>query len=100
GGIGQVDYCAANAFLDAFAQEAVGERPYPVISVNWGDWAEIGMATTTEVPAIIQQWRQQQSSHAILPHEGQAALRAILHHLPPQILVSPRYLPAVIADSD
>ncbi|MCC6605390.1 MAG: amino acid adenylation domain-containing protein [Anaerolineae bacterium] len=100
GGIGQVDYCAANAFLDAFAQEAVGERPYPVISVNWGDWAEIGMAATTELPAIIQQWRQQQSSHAILPHEGQAALRAILHHLPPQILVSPRYLPAVIADSD
>jgi acyl carrier protein len=52
------------------------------------------------VPAIIKQWRQQQSSHAILPHEGQEALHYILHHLPQQILVSPRYLPAVIADGD
>lgn len=100
GGIGQIDYCAANAFLDAFAHEAEGERPYPVISVNWGDWADIGMAAETEVPTIIKQWRQQQSSHAILPHEGQEALQYILHHLPQQILVSPRYLPAVMADSD
>jgi NAD(P)-dependent dehydrogenase (short-subunit alcohol dehydrogenase family)/acyl carrier protein len=100
GGIGQIDYCAANAFLDAFAHEAEGERPYPVISVNWGDWADIGMAAETELPGIIQQWRQQQSSQAILPHEGQEALQYILHHLPQQILVSPRYLPAVIADGD
>jgi NAD(P)-dependent dehydrogenase (short-subunit alcohol dehydrogenase family)/acyl carrier protein len=100
GGIGQIDYCAANAFLDAFAHEAERERPYPVISVNWGDWADIGMAAETEVPAIIKQWRQQQSNHAILPHEGQEALQYILHHLPQQILVSPRYLPTVIADSD
>ena len=100
GGIGQIDYCAANAFLDAFAHEAEGERPYPVISVNWGDWADIGMAAETEVPGIIKQWRQQQSNHAILPHEGQEALLYLLHHLPQQILVSPRYLPAVIADGD
>ncbi|MAT97570.1 MAG: hypothetical protein CL608_10545 [Anaerolineaceae bacterium] len=100
GGIGQIDYCAANAFLDAFAHEAEGERPYPVISVNWGDWADVGMAAETEAPAIIQQWRQQQGSQAILPPEGQETLRYILHHLPQQILVSPRYLPAVIADGD
>ena len=100
GGIGQLDYCSANAFLDAFAHEADGERPYPVISINWGDWADIGMAAETEVPAIIQQWRQQQNSHAIFPHEGQEALQRILHHLPQQILVSPRYLPAVIADGN
>ncbi len=100
GGIGQIDYCAANAFLDAFAHEADGERPYPVISVNWGDWADVGMAAETEAPGIIQQWRQQQSSHAILPDEGQTALQTLLYHLPQQILVSPRYLPAVIADAD
>lgn len=100
GGLGQIDYCAANAFLDAFAQEAVWERPYPVISVNWGDWAEIGMAVETEGSAIIQRWRKQQSSYAILPSEGQEALCRILHHLPHQILVSPRYLPAALADSN
>ena len=37
GGPGQVDYCSANAFLDAFAaqQSAAG---LPVVSVDWGEW--------------------------------------------------------------
>ncbi|MCZ7672464.1 MAG: phosphopantetheine-binding protein [Chloroflexi bacterium] len=35
-----------------------------------------------------------------MPHEGQEALRRILHHLPAQILVAPRYLPAILADSN
>ena len=37
---GQVDYAAANAFLDAFALSRKG----PVTAVNWGAWSEIGMA--------------------------------------------------------
>ncbi|MDI5967115.1 type I polyketide synthase [Streptantibioticus silvisoli] len=37
GGPGQVDYCAANAYLDAYAarQSAAGRR---VVSVAWGEW--------------------------------------------------------------
>ncbi|MGA3093637.1 MAG: polyketide synthase dehydratase domain-containing protein, partial [Terriglobales bacterium] len=38
---GQVDYAAANAFLDAFALSQSGQL---VTSVNWGRWAELGMA--------------------------------------------------------
>ncbi len=40
---GQVDYVAANAFLDAFAegQRAAG---FPVTSLHWGIWADVGMA--------------------------------------------------------
>ncbi|HEV3272930.1 MAG TPA: SDR family NAD(P)-dependent oxidoreductase [Candidatus Methylacidiphilales bacterium] len=38
---GQVDYCAANAFLNAFAQSRPPERNFIVI--GWGPWAEIGM---------------------------------------------------------
>ncbi|NRQ32609.1 SDR family NAD(P)-dependent oxidoreductase [Nonomuraea sp. NN258] len=41
GGFGQVDYCAANAFLDAYARSARGPR---VFSINWGAWREVGMA--------------------------------------------------------
>lgn len=40
---GQVDYVGANAFLNAFAEARRGERPYPVIAVNWGVWKGIGM---------------------------------------------------------
>lgn len=44
GGFGQVDYCAANSFLDAFAQSRAGARGTRVISINWGAWGEVGMA--------------------------------------------------------
>ncbi|TCO45315.1 type I polyketide synthase [Actinocrispum wychmicini] len=43
GGFGQVDYCAANSFLDAYARGDHG-WPCPVTSVNWGMWLEVGMA--------------------------------------------------------
>ena len=36
---GQVDYAAANAFLDAFAINRKG----PMIAINWGLWPENGM---------------------------------------------------------
>jgi acyl transferase domain-containing protein len=38
---GQVDYAAANAFLDVFALSQAGQ---PVTAVNWGLWADVGMA--------------------------------------------------------
>ncbi|WP_380218684.1 SDR family NAD(P)-dependent oxidoreductase [Jhaorihella thermophila] len=40
---GQVDYIAANAFLDAWAQARRGGWTR-VVTVNWGVWAETGMA--------------------------------------------------------
>jgi NAD(P)-dependent dehydrogenase (short-subunit alcohol dehydrogenase family)/aryl carrier-like protein len=41
---GQVDYTAANAFLDAFAQRKQALQGVPAISVGWGAWQEVGMA--------------------------------------------------------
>ena len=43
GGLGQVDYCAANAFLDAWAHLPHGQWRR-TLSVNWGGWLEVGMA--------------------------------------------------------
>jgi len=43
---GQVDYAAANAFLDAFALSRKG----PVTAINWGAWREIGMAARAISP--------------------------------------------------
>ncbi len=40
GGVGHSDYCAANAFLDAFARH----KGAPVQSINWGAWSEVGMS--------------------------------------------------------
>jgi non-ribosomal peptide synthase protein (TIGR01720 family) len=44
GGMGQVDYCAANAFLDAYAHYNTSMRGIPTISINWDAWQEVGMA--------------------------------------------------------
>jgi acyl carrier protein len=52
GGFGQVDYCAANNFLDAYARGTNGWRA-PVLSQNWGGWAEVGMAVETAAPAAF-----------------------------------------------
>lgn len=42
GGVGQSEYAAANAYLDAFSQSA--ELPWRTVSVLWDSWAETGMA--------------------------------------------------------
>jgi amino acid adenylation domain-containing protein len=42
GGPGQVDYCAANAFLDAFAAAEAG-RGRAALAIDWDRWREVGM---------------------------------------------------------
>ncbi len=39
---GQIDYAAANAFLDAFALSQTGQ---PTTALNWSLWADVGMAS-------------------------------------------------------
>lgn len=43
GGFGQVDYCAANAFLDAFAPYVRQTDHIPFVSINWDGWSGVGM---------------------------------------------------------
>lgn len=40
---GQVDYVAANAFLNAYADSRKGNKTQ-VTAINWGIWADVGMA--------------------------------------------------------
>ncbi len=47
GGFGQVDYCAANNFLDLFAKAGYQET-YQTLSLNWDAWEEIGMAVKAQ----------------------------------------------------
>ncbi len=42
--IGQVDYVAANAFLNSFAAARHAEGKDHVVALNWGVWNEVGMA--------------------------------------------------------
>jgi acyl transferase domain-containing protein/acyl carrier protein len=44
GNAGQVDYTAANAFLDAYAHSRKGQDKTAPMAVNWDRWDEVGMA--------------------------------------------------------
>ncbi|HEX5496059.1 MAG TPA: SDR family NAD(P)-dependent oxidoreductase, partial [Mycobacteriales bacterium] len=52
GGFGQVDYCGANAFLDALARGRHGFSGR-VVSLNWGGWLEVGMAAEVAAPDAL-----------------------------------------------
>ncbi len=45
---GQVDYTAANAFLDAFARERTQRAAGRTLVINWNAWRDVGMAQATQ----------------------------------------------------
>lgn len=51
GPLGQVDYCAANAFLDAYAHDNAARHGALTISINWDAWGEAGMAVESAAAA-------------------------------------------------
>jgi acyl transferase domain-containing protein len=79
GGIGLGDYCAANAFLDAYAVRARGRSGRTrVIAVNWDMWGEVGMGLKTHMPEELKDWFRQELRNGITSREGVEALRRIL----------------------
>ncbi len=47
---GQVDYCAANAFMAALAAQLRNDG-VPATCLDWGFWQELGMVESAEMPA-------------------------------------------------
>jgi NAD(P)-dependent dehydrogenase (short-subunit alcohol dehydrogenase family)/acyl carrier protein len=99
GEFGQVDYCAANLFLDAWAQhQRAAGRPLTV-AINWDTWQEVGIAVKTEVPAEMRQLREEAIRLGIANPEGQEAFARILaQSAAPQVIVCTRDLTAAIVE--
>jgi acyl transferase domain-containing protein len=66
GGFGQVDYCAANAFLDAFARQNAFHGDTFITSIDWDRWQDTGMAATSS--AALKHWEQQSPASARRAH--------------------------------
>jgi amino acid adenylation domain-containing protein len=97
GGVGQVAYCAANAFLDAFAQDRFS-RDGAAVSINWDAWGEIGMAVKTAVPEALRARRDERLKHGIRTAEGVEAFARVLRRGLPQVVVSPRDFAALVEE--
>ena len=74
---GQADYAAANAYLDAYAVEMSGAGRWPVVSINWDTWREVGMAINTMRVAAGKE-KPQTLNFGLLTAEGVRAFKQAL----------------------
>ncbi len=101
GVFGQVDYCAASAFLDAFAQSRRGAPGPSVTSLDWGTarWDRWQAATGAGAEALLEQLRAIQDAVGITVEEGIEALQRALSLNEPQIVISPQDLGELMAEA-
>nr|WP_240151540.1 type I polyketide synthase [Oleiagrimonas citrea] len=101
GGPGQIDYCAANAFLDAFAQRH-RHRHGLTVAINFGEWQWDAWSDglkgyQPEVQEALQQHRRQ---FGITFEEGMEGIRRILALDVPQMILLPEDAVAMIEGSN
>jgi acyl transferase domain-containing protein len=77
---GQVEYAAANAWLDAFAADFTRRTGTRAISIGWGMWQELGMMHHASVPPAQQQAVRDEIAREGWHDAGVAAFRRILAH--------------------
>jgi acyl carrier protein len=98
GRFGQVDYCAANAFLDAFAHSRASQDKTYTLSINWDAWQEVGMAVKATLPDEFKQAHEESLKNSIASQEGIDAFNRILNYQLPQVLVSTKDLEVAIKE--
>ena len=79
GSSGQGNYASANAFLDSFSyyRHSLG---LPATTINWGPWADVGMAATDKK---VEQNTSARGMRMLEPEAGMELLeKAILSNLP------------------
>jgi len=100
GGPGQVDYCAANAFLDAFARQAARQNR-PVTAISWGEWQwDAWQEGLQGFPEEVRRYFIANRRHyGISFADGADALRRILANPLPHVFVTTQDLPAMVEGS-
>lgn len=99
GSFGQLDYCAANAFLDTYAHYCACKSSQLTVSISWGPW-QVGMEVETVVADEIKQIREEANLKlGIKPQEGIDAFHRALGSNLTHIVVSTQDFLALIEQS-
>jgi acyl transferase domain-containing protein/SAM-dependent methyltransferase len=96
GGRGQVDYCAASNFQDAFAHAERSTLARSVVSIDWAAWREIGKAFRVAVGRGASP--QDALPDGMSPAEGLDAFMRILASPYSQVIASPQDPAVLIAN--
>lgn len=84
-GFGQLAYCAANTFIDAFCQMRTA---YPIRCISWDVWKGSGMAYDAAAPALLEQIKQSDfHQRGLTPAEGVDVFRRALESSHAHLLV-------------
>ncbi|HEX8078656.1 MAG TPA: SDR family NAD(P)-dependent oxidoreductase [Jatrophihabitans sp.] len=97
GGAGQVDYCAANAYLDAFAQS----EPIPgclVSAIDWGEWTWNGWTTGLENydEGSIQFFQDYRARFGVSFDDGWQTLQRVLAAGQTHVVISTQDFPTLV----
>jgi NAD(P)-dependent dehydrogenase (short-subunit alcohol dehydrogenase family)/acyl carrier protein len=88
GGPGQVDYVAANAFLDALARSTTSSGGPFTTAIAFDSWSETGMAVAADLPPDMAEARSAALAYGIRTAEGVETFARILDQALPQVAVS------------
>ncbi|MEP7338448.1 MAG: beta-ketoacyl synthase N-terminal-like domain-containing protein [Acidobacteriota bacterium] len=102
GGFGQVDACAANAFLDALANERARNGEAFTVAVDWSafQWDQWQIPVAMGTPELQAQLQENLQQNGIAASESLAAFERILGDALPQVIVCPQDLNLIIAQTD
>lgn len=81
GNLGQANYAAANAFLDALAHYRHAQG-LPALTINWGALGEVGVLARH---ADVERQLTQQGMHSLTPDHALAMLGRLLQQKPVQV---------------
>jgi acyl transferase domain-containing protein/acyl carrier protein len=98
GGVGELEYAAANAFLDAFAAYSRQRYSWPCFVIDWGPWCwdawqESMYAPQTEGRFYVRKMREQ---YGITFADGEEALTRVLASALRRVVVLTQDIPTTI----
>jgi hypothetical protein len=98
GGPGQIDYAAANAFMDAFARHQAAENRF-TLSVGWGEWLWDSWQAGLDGfdPGTRAYFRARRKRFGISFDEGFEVIRRLLSQQMPHVVVSTQSFEQVAA---